>query len=192
MSNQQDYPDSDTDAWDWDVLEASSLIETSLPSQPPVTQPSIGNAEGTRLDLLHIDPPDHGIDPTIRVRPSLSHSILQKMASVPDQSFPEPWQPALGAPVMIFDGDDAQQWRISHIKKGIGTSVTITHESSVMTVDKGWFLLDTDTGDLVLKRLGFFGDNNAGPARQRGSWTATCKGCLLAGRPVLLAVLGTQ
>ena len=85
--------------------------------------------------------------------------MLKRMASVPDQAFPELWQPALGAQVTIFTGNDAQQWRISHIKKGIGTSITITHESSVMTVDKGWFLLDTDTGRLVLQRLGFFGDN---------------------------------
>ena len=50
MSIQQDYPESDTDAWDWDVLEASSRVETPLPSQPPVTQPFTGNAKGTRLD----------------------------------------------------------------------------------------------------------------------------------------------
>jgi len=112
------------------------------------------------LDLPHIDPLDHGTDPLHRVCPSFSHSMLQRMASVPDQSFPEPWRPVLGAQVTVFTGGDAQQWRISHIKKGIGTSVTITHESSVMTVDKSWFMLDTDTGRLVLQRLGFFGDNH--------------------------------
>jgi len=29
-----------------------------------------------------------------------------------------------------------------------------------MKVDKGWFMLDTGTGLLVLQRLGFFGDNH--------------------------------
>jgi len=112
------------------------------------------------LDLEHIGPLDHGTDPPNRVCPVLSHSMLQRMASVPDQSFPEPWQPVLGAQVMVFTGGDAQQWRVSHIKKSIGTLVTITHESSVMIVDKGWFMFDTDTGRLVLQRLGFFGDNH--------------------------------
>jgi len=59
--------------------------------------------------------------------------MLQRMALVPDQSFPEPWQPVIGAPVTVYTGGDAQQWRVSHhIKKGIGTLVTITHESSVV------------------------------------------------------------
>ena len=105
------------DAWDWDELEASSPIETSLP------------IKGTLLDLEHIGPLDHEIDPPNRVGLFLSHSMLQRMASVPDQSFPEPCQPVLGAQVMVFTGGDAQQWRVSHIKKGIGTSVTITLES---------------------------------------------------------------
>ena len=74
--------------------------------------------------------------------------------------FPEPWQPVIGAPVTDYTGGDAQQWRVSHIKKGIGTSVTITLESSEMQVDKDWFMFDTGTGLLVLQRLGFFGDNH--------------------------------
>ena len=119
-------------------MEASSFTETSLPSQPLAIQPSIGHAKGIMLDLSHFDPPVHDTDPLNRVRPSLSHSMLKRMASVPDQSFSEPWQPALGALVTIFTGGDAQQWRISHVKKGIGTSITITHGSNVMTVDKGW------------------------------------------------------
>ena len=86
--------------------------------------------------------------------------MIQRMASVPDQSFPEPWQPAIGVPVTVYAGGEAQQWSVSHIKQGIGTLVTITHESSVMIVDKGWFMFDTDTGHLVLQRLGFFGDNH--------------------------------
>ena len=85
--------------------------------------------------------------------------MLQRMASVPEQSFPEPWQPAIGALVTVYTGGDAQQWRVSHIKQGIGTSITITHESSEMKVDKSCFMFDTGTGLLVLQRLGFFGDN---------------------------------
>ena len=96
MSNRQDYPDSDTDAWDWDVLEAS------LPSQPRATQLSIGNAKGIMLDLPLFDPLVHGTDPLNRVHPSLSHSMLKRMASVPDQAFPELWQPTLGAQVTIL------------------------------------------------------------------------------------------
>jgi len=87
MSNRQDYPDSDTDAWVWDVLEASSFTETSLPSQPRATQLSIGNAKGIILDLPLFDPLVHGTDPLNRVHPSLSHSMLKRMASVPDQAF---------------------------------------------------------------------------------------------------------
>jgi len=82
------------------------------------------------------------------------------MASVPDQSFQEPWQPVIGSLVTVYIGGDAQQWRVRHIKQGIGTSITITHESSEMKVDKNWFMFDTGTGLLVLQRLGFFGDNH--------------------------------
>ena len=48
---------------------------------------------------------------------------------------------------------------ISHIKHGIGTSITITHENSEMIVDKSWFMFDTHIGSLVLQRLGFFSDD---------------------------------
>jgi len=85
--------------------------------------------------------------------------MMQRMASVPDQSFPEPWQPVIGALVTVYTGGNAHQWRVSHIKQGIGTSITITHESSEMKVDKSWFMIDTCTGRLVLQRFGFFGDN---------------------------------
>ena len=85
--------------------------------------------------------------------------MMQRMASVPDQSFPEPWQPVIGALVTVYTGGNAHQWRVSHIKRGIGTSITITQESSEMKVDKSWFMIDTCTGRLVLQRFGFFGDN---------------------------------
>jgi len=66
--------------------------------------------------------------------------MTQRMASVPDQSFPEPWQPIIGAPVTVYTGGDAHQWRVSHIKQGIGASITITHELIEMIVDKSWFM----------------------------------------------------
>jgi len=84
--------------------------------------------------------------------------MLEKMASVPIQSFPETWKPKIGAPVIVYTGGEAQQWRVNHIKKAIGTSVTIKFENSVMTVDKSWFTFDTNFGFLVLQRFGFFSD----------------------------------
>jgi len=81
------------------------------------------------------------------------------MASVPDQSFPDPCQPFIRALVTVYTGGDAHQWRVSHIKQGIGASITITHELSEKIVDKSWFMFDTSTCSLVLQRFGFFGDN---------------------------------
>jgi len=85
--------------------------------------------------------------------------MTQRMASVPDQSFPDPWQPVIGALVTVYTGGGAHQWRVSHIKQGIGTSISITHKSSEMKVDKSWFMINTCTGLLVLQRFGFFGNN---------------------------------
>jgi len=65
----------------------------------------------------------------------------------------------IGAPVTVYIGGDAHKWRVSHIKQGIGTSITITHEHSEMIVDKMWFMFDTLIGSLVLQRLGFFSDD---------------------------------
>jgi len=65
----------------------------------------------------------------------------------------------IGAPVTVYTGGDAHKWRVSHIKQGIGTSITITHEHSEMIVEKRWFMFDTHIGSLVLQRLGFFSDN---------------------------------
>ena len=83
---------------------------------------------------------------------------LERMASVPTQSFPETWQPTIGAPVTVYTGGDAQKWRVNHIKQGIGTLITIEFENSEMIVDKTWFMFDTNLGSLVLQRLGFFND----------------------------------
>ena len=106
-NSKQDYPDSEIDAWDWNELEASFPIETFLPIQTLTIPPSIGDVDGIRRDLKHIGPRDHGTDSPNRMDPLPSHSMPQRMASVPDQSFPEPWQPVLGAQVVVFTGGDA-------------------------------------------------------------------------------------
>jgi hypothetical protein len=106
-SIQQDYPDSEIDTSDWDELEASSPIETFQPIQPLTIQPSTGDVEGTILDLEHIGPLDHETDPPNNMCPFPFHSMLQRMASVPDQSFPEPWQPVIGAPATVYTGGEA-------------------------------------------------------------------------------------
>jgi len=64
-----------------------------------------------------------------------------------------------GTPVMVYTGGDSHKWMVSHIKQGIGTSITIKYEHSEMIVDKSWFMFDTNIGSLVLQRLGFFSDN---------------------------------
>ena len=85
-------------------------------------------------------------------------TMLEKMALVPIQSFPETWKPKIGAPVIVYTGGAAQQWKVHHIKKGIGTAITIEFEDSEMIVDKSWFTYDTNLGSLVLQRLGCFSD----------------------------------
>ena len=63
-----------------------------------------------------------------------------------------------GSPVTVYNGGEAQIWRVYHIRQGIGTSITIKHKNSEMTVDKSWFMFDTEICSLVLQRLGFFSD----------------------------------
>jgi len=75
-------------------------------------------------------------------------STILRGKLVPRQSFPETWQPAIGAPVTVYTGGDAQKWRINHIRQGIGTSITIKHENSEMIVDKSWFIFDINMGSL--------------------------------------------
>jgi len=89
-------------------------------------------------------------------QPQVKETMLEKMASVPTQSFPETWQPTIGAPVTVYTGGDAQKWRVNHIKQGIDTSITIKYENSEMMVDKSWFMFDINIGSLVPQRLGFF------------------------------------
>ena len=157
VDNKQEYPDSEIDAWDWDELEASIPTAITQPIQSPTTSPPVRGNEGTTRDPGHNGSPDHETDHNMC--PLFLNSMTKRMASVPNQSFPDTWQPMIGAPVMVYTGGDAHKWRVCHIKQGIGTSITITHEHSEMIVDKSWFMFDTHRGSLVLQRLGFFSDN---------------------------------
>jgi len=87
-------------------------------------------------------------------QPQVKETMLEKMALAPIQYFPETWKPKTGAPVTVYTGGAAQRWRVNHIKKGIGTTITIEFEDSEMMV----FTFDTNLGSLVLQRLGFFSD----------------------------------
>ena len=91
-------------------------------------------------------------------QPQEKETMLEKMALVPIQSFAETLKPKIGAPVIVYTRGAAQQWRVNHIKKGIGTSITIEIKDSVMVVDKSWFTFDTNLGSLVLQRLGSISD----------------------------------
>ena len=149
VGNKHQYPESEIDDWDWDELEASPFKGTTNPTQPLTTLPPLMINEGTTRDPGHKGYPDHETD-TLHTTSQLPlNSILEKIASVPSQSFPDTWQPTIGAPVTVYTGGDAQKWRVSHIRQGIGTS---------MIVDKSWFRFDTNMGSLVLQRLGFFSD----------------------------------
>jgi len=156
VRNKQEYPESEIDDWDWDELEASAFKGTTTSTQPPTKLPPLMNNEGATRGTGHKDYPDHETD-TLNTTSQLPlNSMLEKIAAVPSQSFPETWQPTIGAPVTVYTGGDAQKWRVNHIKQGIGTSITIKHENSEMIVDKSWFMFDINMGSLVLQRLGFF------------------------------------
>jgi len=96
--NKQEYPDSEIDALDWDELGASPPTGTSQPIQSPRTPPPVWGDEGTTRDPGHNGSPDHETDFPHNMCPLPLNSMTQRMASVPDQSFPDPWQPMIGAP----------------------------------------------------------------------------------------------
>ena len=120
--NKQEYPESEIDDWDWDELEASPFKGTTTPTQPPTKLPSLMINEGATRGPGHKDSPDHETD-TLHTTSQLHlNSMLEKISSVPSQSFPDTWQPTIGAPVTVYTGGDAQKWRVAHIRQGIGTS----------------------------------------------------------------------
>jgi len=128
--NKQEYPDSEIDAWDWDKLEAFPPTGTSQPIQSPTTPPPTWGDEETTREPGHNGSLGHETESPHNMCPLPFSSRTQRMASVPDQSFPDPWQPIIGALVTVYTGGDAHQWRVSHIKQGIRASITITHELS--------------------------------------------------------------
>jgi len=156
--SKQEYPDSEIDDWDWDELEASPFKGTTTSTQPSTKLAPLRINEGATRGPGHKDYPNHEID-TLNTTSQLPlNSMLEKIALVPRQSFPETWQPTIGTAVTVYTRGDAQIWRVYHIRQGIGTSITIKHENSEMIVDKSWFMFDINMGSLVLQRLGFFSD----------------------------------
>jgi len=122
--NKQEYPDSEIDAWDWDELEASPPKGTTHPTQSPTTSPPVWYNEGTTRSPGHNGFPDHETDIPHNTSPLPLNSMTKRMASVSNQSFPDTWQPTIGAPVKVYTGGDAQKWRVSHIKQGFEASIT--------------------------------------------------------------------
>jgi len=154
--NKQEYPESEIDDWDWDELEASPFKGTTNPTQPLTKSPPLMVNKGATRGPGHKDYPDHEADTLSTMSQLPLNSMLENIASVPSQSFPETWQPTVGAQVTVYTGGDAQKWKVNHIRQGIGTSITIKHKDSEMIVDKSWFMFDINMGSLVLQRLGFF------------------------------------
>ena len=113
--NKQEYPESEIDDWDWDELEASPSKETATSTQPPTKLPPLMIDEGAKRGPGHKDFPDHETDTLITTSQLPLHSMLEKIASVPSQSFPETWQPTIGTPVTVYTGGDLSRakWRIS-------------------------------------------------------------------------------
>jgi len=91
-------------------------------------------------------------------QPQEKETTLERMASVPIQSFPETRMPKIREPVMVYTGNTDQLLKVNNIKKGTGTTVTIKSEDREMTVDQSWFTRNFNQGPLSFQRLGFFCD----------------------------------
>ena len=113
--NKQEYLESEMDDWDWDELEASPFKGTTSSIQPPTKLPPLINNEGATGGIGHKDHPDHEADTLNTTSQPPLNSMLEKIASVPSQSFPETWQPTIGTPVTVYTGGDLSRakWRIS-------------------------------------------------------------------------------
>jgi len=156
--SKQEYPGSEIDDWDWDELEASPSKGTTISIQPPIHLAPLRLNDGATRGPTYEEDPSHGADTLYNTSQTPLCSILETIASIPRQSFPETWHPTIGTPVTVYTGGDAQIWRFHHIQQGVGTSITIKHENSEMIVDVSWFVFDISIGSLVLQRLGFFSD----------------------------------
>ena len=156
--SKQEYPESEIDDWDWDELEASPSKGTTISTQPPINLAPLRANDGATRGPEYEEDPSHGADTLHNTSQPTLGSILETIASIPRQSFPETWYPTVGTPITVYTGGDAQIWRVHHIRQGVGTSITIKHGNSDMTVDVSWIVFDINIGSLVLQRLGFFSD----------------------------------
>jgi len=105
--NKQEYPESEIDDWDWDELKASLFKGTTSSTQPPSKLPPLMIEGSTRGPghKYYLDHEANTLDTTSQLP---LNSMLEKIASVPSQSFPETWQPTIGALVTVYTGGDAQ------------------------------------------------------------------------------------
>jgi len=107
--NKEEYPESEIDDWDWDKLEASPFKGTTTSTQSPTKLPPLMINEGATRGPGHKDYPDHVTDILQTTSQIPLNSILDKLASVPSQSFSDTWQPTIGASVTVYTGGDAQK-----------------------------------------------------------------------------------
>jgi len=156
--SKQKYPESEIDDWDWDELEASPSKGTTTSTQPPMNLAPLSANDGATRGPEYEEDPSHGLDTLHNTSQPTLGSILETIVSIPRQSFPETWHPTVGTLITVYTGGDAQIWRVHHIRQGVGTSITIKHGNSDMTVDMSWIVFDINIGSLVLQRLGFFSD----------------------------------
>jgi len=154
--SKQDYPESEIDDWDWDELEASPSKGTTTSIQPQKQSSPLKLNDGTTRGPKCADYLNHEADTLNTMSQPPLGSILEKIALIPRQPFPETGQITIGTPVTVYTGGDAQIWKVCNIRPGIGTSITLKYENSETTVDMSWLMFDINIGSLVLQRLGFF------------------------------------
>jgi len=151
--SKQEYPESEIDDWDWDELEASPSKGTTTSIQPQKQSSLLKLMDGTTRGPKCAVYLNHETDTLNTLSQPPLGSILETIALIPRQSFPETGQPTIGTPVTVYTGGDAQIWKVCHIRPGIGTSITLKYENSEMTVDISWLMFDINIGTLVLQRL---------------------------------------
>ena len=97
----------------WIHASVLACFTSTHPTQPPTTLPPLRSNEGPTRGPGTNGFPSHETVTSHTTSPLPLNSILERMASVPDQSFPDTWQSKIGAPVIVYTGGDAQKWRVS-------------------------------------------------------------------------------
>jgi len=110
--SKQEYPEYEIDDWDWDELEASPFKGTTTSIQPQTKLPPLRLNDGATRGPEYKDDPNHEADTLNTTSQPPLCSILEKIASIPRQSFPATWQPTIGTPVTVYTGGDAQIWKV--------------------------------------------------------------------------------